>query len=405
MSAVLDLLAAIGWPVLDRIHVGPLAISPHGIGIALGYLLGSWWMLREGPKRGLSEDDIGSVLLRALVGAIVGARLFYVIAHWGEPGLETFADVIAIWKGGISLLGGIFGAMIASYPFMRKQRMGFLRTMDSAAIGLAFGIFVGRIGDLVIGDHLGKPTSKAWAWVYQGGNLSGYDCETVVDSCFIALQGGITQEIQKGGPVYLRDAQGVDIAAGVGVHQTALYDFVSSGLLFGFLWWLNRKPRRNGVLIATFAVWYGLVRFGTDFLRIDKEFFGFTGSQWTGLVTAIVALFALIKWRLAGDHPEAEEDEELEPALVGGSADDDDAEKGAWVDDDRPAHAFDPPGMPPSVEDAGETATDLRTDDGTGKRRGETADGGTERRAEGSAEDGAGKAADTPRGGGTETAN
>ncbi len=56
-----SLIASIGWPVLDRIHLpGKLAISPHGIGIAIGFLLGASWMLREGPKRGVREEHLST---------------------------------------------------------------------------------------------------------------------------------------------------------------------------------------------------------------------------------------------------------------------------------------------------------------------------------------------------------
>jgi phosphatidylglycerol:prolipoprotein diacylglycerol transferase len=168
-------LAAIGWHVLDRIHIGgSFAISPHGLGIALGFLLGSWWMLREGPKRGVREEHISSMLFWALVGTIFGARFFYVVGHFSE--FNSFTDMLKIYNGGISLLGGIAGAIAFAYPLMRKHGYRFLQVMDSAAIGLAFGIFVGRIGDLIIGDHLGKPTDVPWAFAYHGGQLSAFNC-------------------------------------------------------------------------------------------------------------------------------------------------------------------------------------------------------------------------------------
>jgi prolipoprotein diacylglyceryltransferase len=66
------------------------------------------------------------------------------------------------------------------------------------------------------------------------------------------------------------------------------------------LWLLHNKPRREGVLTLTFGLWYGMTRFVTDFLRIDKRFFGLTGSQWTALAVAIISASILIWWAL---HP------------------------------------------------------------------------------------------------------
>jgi phosphatidylglycerol:prolipoprotein diacylglycerol transferase len=288
------LLGVIGWPVLDRIPLGPLAVSPHGLGIAVGYLAGSWWMLREGRKRGLSEDHIGSILLWALVGAIVGARFFYVVGHFSE--FESFTDMLAIWRGGISLVGGIFGAIIFAYPLMRRFGYRFLQVMDSAALGLAFGIIVGRIGDLVIGDHLGKPTDFFLGFAYRGGELPGPWFETAPDQWSARLAEGLTETLSRQGATLVDRAGGV-VAQGAGVHQTALYDFFIAIGLFLFLSWLSRSPRREGVLIMTFAIWYGVGRVITDFLRVDKTWLiGLTGSQWAAVGAIVVSLVALVRF-------------------------------------------------------------------------------------------------------------
>src|SRR5438093_8954354 len=225
------LLASIGWPVLDRIHIGSaLAISPHGVGIAAGYLFGSWWMLREGPKRGLDERHISSILFWALIGAIVGARFFYVIAHVSQ--FNNIGDMLKIYNGGISLIGGIAGAIIFAYPLFRKYNYRFLQVMDAAAIGLAAGVILGRIGDLIIGDHLGKPTNFFLAFQWHGGKLSGFSCSA--DRCVQDLVNGQTVEITRH-TARLTDPTGLHVLAqGVGVHQTALYDFISTILLFRF---------------------------------------------------------------------------------------------------------------------------------------------------------------------------
>jgi len=310
-----DLLATISWPVLDRIHFGSkLALSPHGLGIAVGFLLGSVWVLRDGPRRGVKEEHISSMLFWALIGTIVGARFFYVLAHFSE--FNSVADMFAIYKGGISLLGGIAGAVLFAYPVMRKHHYRFFQVMDNVAIGLAFGIFVGRIGDLIIGDHLGKPSSAPWAFAYDGGNLSGFTCfggkctETL-------LQGQHTLTITRAGAT-LTGPTGI-IGHGAGVHQTALYDFISVFFLFLFLYLvMNRKPRREGVMIMTFAIWYGAVRIITDFLRVDKRFFGLTGSQWTSVVVVTVCVAVLAAWAIrpragSGGADGRPEDGEEEP--------------------------------------------------------------------------------------------
>jgi phosphatidylglycerol:prolipoprotein diacylglycerol transferase len=289
------LIGSIGWPVLDRIHFGgKIALSPHGLGIALGFLLGSAWLLRDNRRRGVLEEHTSSMLFWALIGTIVGARLFYVIAHVSE--FDGIGDMLAIYRGGISLLGGIAGAVAFAYPIMRRHKYRLFQVMDGAAVGLALGVFVGRIGDLIIGDHLGKPTSAPWAFSYHGGNLSGFDC--VAGKCTeTLLQGAQTLTVSRGHAELLRGGQ--TVGTGVGVHQTALYDFVSVGLLLLFLLLvMNRKPRREGVMIMTWAIWYCSVRIGTDFLRVDKRFFGFTGSQWASVAVVTASVITLVVWAI-----------------------------------------------------------------------------------------------------------
>jgi phosphatidylglycerol:prolipoprotein diacylglycerol transferase len=290
-------LASVGWPVLDRFRFGDsIAISPHGIGIAVGFMVGSWVFTRLAVRRGVPIEAANSVVFWSLIGAIVGARVAYVIAHVSE--FESPLEWVQIWKGGISLLGGIAGATIANAVSIKRQayRFRFFQIADAVAPGLALGIGVGRIGDLIIGDHLGKPTSWLLAWTYEGGALAPpFSCTD--GSCIARLQGEFTQTIDRTQAI-LREG-GEVVARGVGVHQTALYDMLLAGILFAFLWWFIRSPRREGVVTLTFGLAYGCIRLLEDSLRIDKRFGPFTGSQWTALTVAVVAAAILIAWAVS----------------------------------------------------------------------------------------------------------
>jgi phosphatidylglycerol:prolipoprotein diacylglycerol transferase len=302
-------LAEIGWKVLDRFHFGDtFAISPHGVGIAVGYLAGAAVLIYEARRRGISEDRASSVVFWALIGAMVGARVFYVIGHFSE--FDGVGDMLAVWKGGISLVGGIFGSLIFTYPVIRKSGHPWLKVLDSGAIGLPLGIVIGRIGDLIIGDHLGKPTSWALAFVYHGGNLSGYNC-TIGDVCTVAQAGGYRQVVTRAGAQLFQGDR--LIAQGAGVHQTALYDFLSTMVMVCVLIWLSRKPRRTGVLWLTFTAWYASGRIVTDFLRIDKHWFGLTGSQWASIAVVLVSLGTLAWYALHPLTAEPESSLELMP--------------------------------------------------------------------------------------------
>jgi len=315
-------LGSIGWPVLDRIRFGSwFAVSPHGLGIAIGFMIGAWLLTKLAPRRGISEEHISSMIFWALIGAIVGARLFYVIAHVSD--FSGPLEWLQVWKGGISLLGGIAGAILVNIPRWRHYGYKFFQIMDPSAIALSLGIAIGRIGDLVIGDHLGKPTSWFGAWTYHGGTLA--PPWTDINGVWQAqLQDGHIAAISRGAAVICDAAKNVvasapaaclpghTIASGVGVHQTAMYDMVLAAILFALLWRLNKKVRRPGILTLTFGLYYGLCRVLEDSLRIDKRFGPFTGSQWTALTVSSISLLILIWWAF---HPKATGDQAGEPPV------------------------------------------------------------------------------------------
>jgi len=285
-------LASVSWPVIDRFRLGStFAISPHGLFIAIGFMIGAWLFGRIAVARGIEERAISSIVLWSLIGAIVGARFFYVLAHWSEFAPAPI-ETIYIWKGGISLLGGIAGATIANAINIRRFGLRFFQVADALAAPLALGIAIGRIGDLIIGDHLGRPTSWLLAWRYGGGTLAPPFQQTAPGEFQAVLQGGVTEIIRRSDAVLLQPIAGqsspATIASGVGVHQTALYDMLLAWILFAILWRFIRSPRREGLATLLFAGYYGGCRLLEDSLRIDKRFGPLTGSQWTALTVLIL---------------------------------------------------------------------------------------------------------------------
>ena len=313
----------LGWKIISEIPIGP-GISPHGIGIAVGYLLGAQLMVRRARRTPDSPDeaDIWNVLFWALLGAIVGARVGYVFGHLSEV-TDDYTDwlgIFRIWEGGISLIGGITGAVLFGIPYMIKHRMGIWRTLDLAVPGLALGIVIGRIGDLIIGDHLGEPTNFVLGWKCLG-DVTGNKSPT--SELFYM------QALERGDPPSLG-------CYDLTLHQTALYDLFSTLLLLGFLLWLGRKDRRLGFMTLVFGIWYGTMRVITDFLRVDKRYFGLTGSQLMTLAVALIAVYLLARYRGAP------------PRLAGGGAG---------------ASTVPPPDEGPALE-AGETPSEAERDAG-----------------------------------------
>lgn len=281
------MLGAISYDPLVKIEVGPLDLSPHGIGIAVGFLAGAVLMLRDAEKKDISEDAVYSILIRALVGSIIGARFAYVLNHFSD--FESPVEIFQIWKGGISLLGGIIGGITLPCFWARRNGVSFWKGTDAAAPGLALGIVIGRLGDLIVADHLGKPT----------GFLLGYLCPGA--------------SVETASPC----------TPGVVVHQTALYDLLLTTVLLGLLLWLRRRPRFDGFLILTFGAVYGAQRLVEDFFREDLRRFGLTGSQWTSAVAVLLCLYVLVvtrrtpKWGRWERDPS--DDDEADPTMTASS--------------------------------------------------------------------------------------
>jgi phosphatidylglycerol:prolipoprotein diacylglycerol transferase len=272
----------LSWSIIPRFEIGPLAISPHGIGIAIGFLAGAYLLIGRARRfGGPDENDIWNSLFYALLGAIVGARVGYVLGHFSEvtDGGDDILGIFRVWEGGISLLGGITGAVLAALPYMVRKKMGFWRTMDLAAPGLALGIVIGRIGDMVIGDHLGKPTDFALGWLCSGEDGNPPRPAEVYRAA-----------LDRGEPPSLG-------CYDLTLHQTAIYDFFSTLLLLAVLLWVGRKLRKPGFMIILFTVWYGAMRVITDFLRVDKRYLGLTGSQLMSIAVGLACLYLLFRYR------------------------------------------------------------------------------------------------------------
>jgi phosphatidylglycerol:prolipoprotein diacylglycerol transferase len=266
------------WPPVQRV-LG--VVSPHGIGSAGGFLAGASLLLREVRRRGdLDEQVVIRALTWAAVFAIVGARLDYIVSHPHD--FHSLYDVGAVWQGGLAMFGGFIGGVLAAVPVLRRNHVHLPRFLDAAAPGFAIGVVIGRVGDLIIWDHLGDPAT-GWAKAVGLTVKTGYHLAPGFEpSPAIPLPAGRTC------------ADG--FYAGCTYHQPAMYDLLGALALLGVLLWLRRRARaRAGVAILLWGVWYGTERFVIDFTRsIDERFGGLTGTQWLAIVLAVSCATTLV---------------------------------------------------------------------------------------------------------------
>ncbi len=243
--------------------IGPLSISPHGLGTAIGFIAGAQLLLSTTRHRGIPDQLVYSALTRGGIGAVIGARVAYVVNHLGS--FDSPLEWPQIWNGGISLLGGIAGGLALGLPVMRGEGVRLWPVLDWVAPGLALGIAIGRIGDLIVADHLGKPTRFALGYVCP-------DADTA-SPCAAPI--------------------------GQAVHQPALYDLLAAVAILALLLTIRARRRTyDGFLALLFGALYGTARLGEDFFRVDETHgTGLTGSQWTALAVAVLSTWWLLARR------------------------------------------------------------------------------------------------------------
>ncbi len=237
------------------VTIGGFLLSWHGLFTAIGILAGVQLALRMARVVGYDEDDAYTLALVGVPSGIVGARLLYV---W-ERGNWSPGEIIAINEGGISIWGAILGGVAGAFAFAVWRRYPIGRGLDIAAFGLILGQAVGRLGDLVNGEHLARPTGLPWGVIYTDPDSSAWA-----------------------------------YSATVGAHHPAtsyelLGDLVILGVLFVVLFRVFR--RRPGLTFFVYLVSYAVMRFFLTYLRIDSsELLGLRVPQVVSLIVVIAAI-------------------------------------------------------------------------------------------------------------------
>ena len=285
------MLAVLSWPIVERVPLfGEAALSPHGVGIAAGFLLGAMLFAVVGQRRGLRADggDVDpeevaqEIAVRAAIGAIVVGRLAYVLTHLDQytGSVGDVVEILAVTDGGFSFLGGVTGALLLCVPWLRRQGLSTPHMLDAGAPAVALGLVCGRIGDLLIGDHVGTPS---------GGFPLGWRC-----SANFYVEGANTFGRVPPQP-YPASGSPTQGCFDVAVHQTALYDGLAALVVLAVLLVLVRRTLFPGALAATWLLVYAPLRVLGDVLREDRRWFGLTGSQWTLLAAAAVVVVWLVR--------------------------------------------------------------------------------------------------------------
>lgn len=217
------------YPVL--IEIGHFQLRSYGVVLALAFAAGAWLAGREARRRGMDPASVQDFLPYVLVAGILGAQLYYVLVSQPGSYLERPWDILAIWKGGLAVHGGILAGLGAAVWYARRHRLGFLAFADVLTPGLALGHAIGQVACLLSGDSYGKPTTLPWAITFTNPHAMA--------------------------------------PRGVPLHPLQVYEMLAYLGVFALVWAARRRLDRHGSVLALYAGAYGLVRFFLEFLRVD----------------------------------------------------------------------------------------------------------------------------------------
>ena len=240
---------------------GRLTLYTYGLLIAAAFLSGLWLVGREARRRGLDPKQFQDLGYLVLIGALVGARLFYVLIEW-EHFVDHPLQVFEIWKGGLVFYGGFVCAALASLWYVRAHRLPLWTVGDVIAPALSLGQALGRLGCFFAGCCYGAHCELPWA-------------------------------------VTFTDPRGL-APLNVALHPTQLYSAFSNFVIFAALYFVARPRQRfEGQIFGLYLTLYPAARFVIEFFRDDPR--GALGplstSQALGIPLFLFGLWILSRGR------------------------------------------------------------------------------------------------------------
>jgi len=257
-----------------EIQIGPLTLQTFGLMFALAFLAAGALIAKRLKEIGKPVDWAYEMGFAALIGGIVGSRVYFLIQNWSSVKSDLLGNVFS--GSGLVWYGGAIGGALAVLLWARYRDFLGLALLDLTAPALALGYAIGRCGCQLSGDgDYGKAWNGPWAMSYPDGTVP-------------------TDHT---------------------VHPTPVYETLAMGLGAWMLWQL-RDRFRLGVLFAIYLVYAGAERFLIEFLRRNSDVaLGLTAAQLEslGMMLAGVAWILVVR-RRHGSLARVAPGEQIQPA-------------------------------------------------------------------------------------------
>tara|TARA_B100001964_G_scaffold157300_1_gene172767 strand:+ start:300 stop:1067 length:768 start_codon:yes stop_codon:yes gene_type:complete len=232
----------------------------YGLIIVAGIGFG-WWIARRFARRaGITEDAVDQIALVAIICGVIGTRVLHVAEEWSDNYSRDPWTAFQMWKGGGSVWGSIIGGMVGGVGMAIYYKLPKIPLLEVGSMGLIAGQMVGRMANVVNGEHTRAPSDLPWAFLYTSPNT----------------------------------ANRVNFPA----HPSPVYEMILNGFILLILIWLVKRWGGSGVVFAGYLFLYSVGRFGLTFLRVDDYYGGLSQAQWISVIAGVPAFIALVLFAL-----------------------------------------------------------------------------------------------------------
>ena len=279
-----DFLASISIGINPNlINTGSIILSWHGVFTFIAVAVAVLLVVRWGTREGMVVDVLYTAAMWAIIGGVIGARLLHVIDFWGEEYQHNFIRIFQVWNGGIAVFGAISGGFVGGSLYLLIRNTNWFlavwrpfsllfgqpkkvelpsigRLADLTAPALLVAMAIGRLGDVINGEHFADATNLPWGIVYTHPDSPGF-----------------------GRPA---------------THPAVAYELLFDLILLAALWPLRKRLRPDGMFFALYAATYSIGRFFISFLRIEANYYlgGLNEAQVVALIVIIITVPLLI-WK------------------------------------------------------------------------------------------------------------
>ena len=267
----------------NLVNAGGFLLSWHGVFTFVAVAAAVFLVVRWGSREGMVADVLYSASMWAIIGGVIGARALHVIDFWDEIYQYDFLRVFRVWEGGIAIFGAISGGFVGGSLYLLIRNSGWFLALwrpfsfifgqpnkatlpsighlaDVTAPALLVAMAIGRIGDVINGEHFAKVTDLPWGVIYTHPDSPGLDRPPT--------------------------------------HPAVAYELLFDLALLAVLWPLRNRLRPRGMFFALYAATYSVGRFFISFLReeFNTYFGGLNEAQIVALIVIVITV-PLLVWK------------------------------------------------------------------------------------------------------------